>query len=569
MRQAFACLILASACLRPALADPAQPAVEYAFERRTDGSAVTVTASFAGDADGATEVAVQPDWGGVSADPAEFDHVVAAGPDAAPLNIAKGQGCAWTITHTPGQRITLTYDLRQPADRAPLPPGHNDYRTRVTPDLFQMIGNHGLLYPEHLCGEQPREYRVEWRGFDLPGFHAVCSFGAGATQAVTATADQFRQSLFIAGRLAYVQRDIKGTRVGVVISGDDWGFTPEQFGELTFKIVQTEREFFDDFSDPWYLISVTPEGHAQGGSFSLGGTALTNCFALYCNAGISLDENSHYVEQIRHVLAHEHFHTWNGLKLHIDGPEGSNYWFSEGFTEYFTRRMLRRAGLWDDKALLDDINRSLAEYDANPKRHAPNTQVQRDFWTDPDISKLPYRRGDLLALCLDEKIRAASAGKRSLDDVIRELVTRVRGGAPAPDREAVLALFQAEVGPEFMAGVRACIEDGIDPPLPARLGEPACELASGAVRGFDPGFDTQASGRDKQIVGINPGSGAQEAGLRDGMPLRSASIGAGGPAAAPRGEVEVQIDGAWRKITYDAVGPKTQVRRYKPDISRP
>ncbi|MCK6476546.1 MAG: hypothetical protein L6Q35_06920 [Phycisphaerales bacterium] len=540
----------------------ADPAFSVTFERTQDRSGVRVTAQFAGDADGTTTVSTVGDWGGVRADPSEFTDIGATAGGSS-LAISHGEGCSWTISHAPGADVTLTYVLREPADRQSLGRGHNDYRTRVRPELFQMTGNHGLLYPEHFQDRSTREHRVEWVGFDAVGEHALSSFGPDRVETVEIDGDGFRQGLFIAGRLAYEETTIKGNRVGLVISGDEWGFTPAQFAELTFRIIKTERDFFGDHSDPWYLVSVTPEGRVENGSFSLGGTALTNCFALYCNAGISLDEKNGHVEQIRHVLAHEYFHTWNGVKFRVEGPEGSNYWFSEGFTEWFTRRMLRLAGLWDDGAVLRNLNESITGYDSNARKNAANDQVTSGFWKDPDLSQLPYRRGDLVALCLDEEIRRVSGGNRSLDDAFRDLVTRARGENRMPDRAALMRVFEKETSPEFVARLRACIDDGADPPLPQNLSEFGATLGTSAMQSFDPGFDVTASGEQKRIVGIKAGSGAERAGLRDGMPLRRANIGGGDPGTPPRGTVEVEIDGEWKTIEYEAVGARRDVRAYR------
>lgn len=543
----------------------ADPAFILEFTRSTDGNTVRVTEHFAGDQDGVTDVAVENEWGGIAAETGSIVDVSALGSDGKSLVTKPSEsGIGWSITHAPGEAITLAYTLHQPPDRQPLGPGHNDYRTHVSPSLFQMIGNHGLLYPAHMEDGVTREHEVRWSGFDLPGFHTVSSFGSGSVQKATVDAGAFRQGLYIAGELALVERDLHGARIGVVISGTDWGFKPEQFADLAFTIIKTEREFFDDNSDPWYLVSVTPEGEASEHRFSLGGTALTNCFALYCNAGLTLAEGSPHVERIQGVLAHEYFHTWNGVKFHIDGPEGANYWFSEGFTNYFARRMLERAGLWGKDDVLRDLNEAVGGYDSLLKKNATNEEIRQGFWTDPDLSRLPYLRGDLIALALDQQIRAYTGGKRTLDDSFRSLIKAWPKGSGSPDREMVLRILAGDAGQEFIDGLRPVIESGIDPPVPGEIPEHGATLATSTMRTFDPGFDVEKSQEARKIVGVKPGSGAEKAGLKDGMPLRRATIGEGGaPGAAPRGEVEVEVDGDWMKIAFDAVSPLLHVRTFK------
>jgi predicted metalloprotease with PDZ domain len=539
-----------------------QPDLRYTFEDLA-GPAVRVTAALTGDADGVTEFCVKSDWGGSDAEIASFTQIVATAAGRA-LSVVHDGKLTWTVTHEPGAVIEFSYVLSEPRDRKPNERGVNDYRTRVRDDLFQMNGNHGLLYPAHLADGAEHLHEVVWNGFESDGVHALSSFGPGKVEQTKKVSDEFLHSLFVAGNVAYVEKPTASGKIGVVISGDDWGFTPREFADLAFKIIETERAFFNDHSDPWYFLSVTPEGKVDNSGFSLGGTALTNSFALFCNAGISLKPDGPFLHQIEHVLAHEYFHNWNGVKFRLDGEEGSNYWFSEGFTEFFTRRMLRLAGLWDDAKLLADLNRSIGEYDSLGRKNAPNADIIKEFWTDRDISRLPYRRGDLLAIVLDEKLRASSNGSYSLDDLYREFIARHPAGSRMPEREEFLALVEKHTDAEFVAMFSRVIDEGIDPPLPSKIAEFGVLLAAGGSRSFDPGFDTAKSQAAKEITGVVAGSGAEEAGLKNGLSLRRASIGPGaGPNDAPRGEVEVQVDGEWKTIKYDAVGPVKQVRVYQ------
>jgi predicted metalloprotease with PDZ domain len=555
-------ILTASVLACAAQARQGEPALGYTIENLA-GPQVRVTALLKGDADGTTDFCVQSDWGGSDAEIASFTQAVAksAGRE---LRVVHDGKLTWTVTHDPGAAIEFSYVLVEPGDRKQYERGHNDYRTRVRDDLFQMIGNHGLLYPAHLADGQERLHEVVWSGFEGNGVHAVSSFGPGKVEQTVKASEEFLHSLFIAGNVAYVEKPTASGKIGVVISGDDWGFTSQEFADLAFRIIETERTFFSDHSDPWYFLSVTPEGKVDNSGFSLGGTALTNSFALFCNAGISLKPDGPFLHQIEHVLAHEYFHNWNGVKFRLDGEEGSNYWFSEGFTEFFTRRMLRLAGLWDGAKVLADINRSIGEYDSLERRNAPNADIIKEFWTDRDISRLPYRRGDLLAIVLDERLRASSNGSYSLDDLYREFIAGYPRGSKMPGRDELLALIEKHTDAEFARTFRSVIEQGIDPPLPAKLHESGASLASGGSRSFDPGFDTAASQARKEIVGLVAGSGAEEAGLKNGLALQRASIGPGaGPNDAPRGEVEVKIDGEWKTINYDAVGPLKQVRVYQ------
>jgi predicted metalloprotease with PDZ domain len=531
---------------------------------------IAVVLEFRGDDDGQTVLETSKEWGGIEADPAYMQNISASvdGVEAAVKAVSNWQ---WSISHAVGKPIRLRYELRERANVAPLERGANDYRTSINDRVVRFIGNHALMMPERFDDGAERTFAVSWIGFDRPGWRVASSYGSGADDiAVTMTADKFRHALFVAGEVRVVERRIRDTLVGFVFAHDGpweatWNFDAGEFADLAVRVIAAQREFFDDFSDPWYLVSVTPQGRIEGGGFWLGGTALTNCFSLYCSAGIAVDPSSPFRSSVERLLAHEYFHTWNGLKLHVEGEQGSNYWFSEGFTEFFTRRMLARAGLWSAGQVLDDLSRSVAEYDANPRRHVPNSTVQSEFWKDQDTGKVPYRRGDLVAVALDEEIRRRSGGSRSLDDVIRELVNAARSGEAMPTTEALLSRFERETDAGFMEPLRRSIFEGSDVPLPATLSDPRARLTTGGMRTFDPGFDMEAARKEKVVRGVKPGSGAEEAGLRDGMKIRSATISSGSTTEPPKGEVVViGEDGAERTFVYDAVGAVSPVRRYEP-----
>jgi hypothetical protein len=124
---------------------------------------------------------------------------------------------------------------------------------------------------------------------------------------------------------------------------------------------------------------------------------------------MKLEPGSDDAARIALLLAHEHFHHWNGGKIRMEETEQLAYWFSEGFTDFFARRILLRCGLFDVAEYVRRLNESLALYWTEPMRHEKNARIAADFWKVQSIGELPYRRGDLVALLLDHEIRATSA----------------------------------------------------------------------------------------------------------------------------------------------------------------
>ena len=110
--------------------------------------------------------------------------------------------------------------------------------------------------------------RVVWRGFADMGFTALSSFSA-EQDAFTAetTLNHFLHSLFMAGDIRHHELEVRGGPVHVGIYGREWKFTDEDFLGLTAEIMELERGFFDDFDQPYYLITTLQVGDERSGSF--------------------------------------------------------------------------------------------------------------------------------------------------------------------------------------------------------------------------------------------------------------------------------------------------------------
>lgn len=533
--------------------------------------ALSVGLSFKGDEDGSTTISLPEQWGGIADHAADVASItaIADSPEATPIRIVADGPRAWRVEHAPGQRVRCSYFIRPVGRDKPVL--GNDYRSTVSPDLVQIIGHLALAYPEHLRSPDPRTILVDLSGLDRRDWAVASSFGPGpGPRTVRMPGDKFLHSTIVAGRGRLIERTVGANRVGVYVHHDGFDFDHDRFADLCQRIIATERDFFADHTDPWFLVTMVPRGSIASGGYSLGGTGLTNAFALFCSAGISLDPGSHHLAPIERLLAHEYMHTWIGGKISPSSEQASvvdeplHYWFTEGFTDFFARRVLHSAGLWSDEQYARDLSDSLGRYEQSPEIAAPNARIAEAFWTDPNVRELPYRRGDLLALALDEEIRARSGGERSLDTFLRDLLVRAVENGEHPGNEALFARVEAFTDPGFADRMREFVESGGPAPVPDRTTVPALELTTRTMRSTDPGFDVEATRESKIVTGVIPGSGAARAGLTDGMAMVSFRMdgGSGGPSQA----VAVVRDsgGEERTITYDAVSPPRVTRAFAP-----
>lgn len=525
------------------LVDPATPLVAVHVETT-------------GDADGMSEFSLAEGWAGIVEAGRDLELVEASG-ERDMLACERTRSFSWSVKHAPGEHLRVTFELSPTTHRAVNGPPEY-YLPILEPGLLHALGAQTLPAPEHLDGEEERELTLTWTGFAEAGWNTTSSFGGGPSITITLALDAFRHALFLAGDVRLYERKIEGQTLALALHGT-WKFKDEEFVDLAERIVRLGRDFFADHAEhPYYLISLIPVGKGAGSSW--GGTGLTDSFALFMTSDNTL-ATSESGGGVAWLLAHELFHEWNGHVITLAQPEELGYWFSEGFTDFYARRLLARAGLLTPAQELASWNQRLAAYAANPERHAPAARVQEAFWSVRAVGDLPYQRGDVLALYVDHAIRAHSQGARSLDDLMRELVARGRAGG-APHTSASLAAAIGEfAGEESAAAVRDWALAGREPEFPAELALPGLRLVASDVPSFDTGFEHEASIQGGVVRGVVAGSPAAAAGLRDGMRLLSWSV-ARGNASQPI-EITVQDGEATRTLRYLPHGKPIQGWRFE------
>ncbi len=113
-------------------------------------------------------------------------------------------------------------------------------------------------------------------------------------------------------------------------------------------------------------------------------------------------------------VGHEIFHIWNGQAINFRGQE---YWFSEGFTEYYSRVVSTRLGFTSEDSFLENLERAcelyLSKQGAFSMRDAGKNKSAN--------SDLVYQGGSLVAATLDVQIRKLTQNQKSLDDVMKQV----------------------------------------------------------------------------------------------------------------------------------------------------
>jgi predicted metalloprotease with PDZ domain len=253
-----------------------------------------------------------------------------------------------------------------------------------------------------------------------------------------------------------------------VVAGALPSFDGEKLLADTRKICEAEIRFWHPRGKPphkqyVFMLNAVDDGY--------GGLEHRNSTALIC-ARRDLPRledkrpNEGYTTLLG-LISHEYFHTWNVKRLRPAAFAEFDYsqenytpqlWFFEGFTSYYDDLLLRRAGLIDDATYLRLLNKTINQVQQTPGRLVQTVaQASFDAWVkyyrqDENTSNATvsyYTKGALVALCLDLTLR--SEGRTTLDEVMRALFTRCKGGPMREDdlREVLLALacrsFDAEL----------------------------------------------------------------------------------------------------------------------------
>jgi hypothetical protein len=173
------------------------------------------------------------------------------------------------------------------------------------------------------------------------------------------------------------------------------------------------------------------------------GTALTGSFMLSGGPDSGRETGG---EAPRGTFFHEMIHMWVGF---VEGPMGVTSWFSEGLTTYYSLLLPYRGGYETLDELNRGINRLAASYFENPARLMSAVEIVQVGFGDEDIRHMPYQRGALYFADLDARIRAKSAGSRSLDSLMKEIFRKRESEQGFTfDHQAWIDRVTAELGDE-------------------------------------------------------------------------------------------------------------------------
>jgi predicted metalloprotease with PDZ domain len=383
--------------------------------------------------------------------------------DGEPARWHKVAKDSWSIDVRPGALLRVQYRV---------------YAFDLTVRTAHLDDSHGFFNPACICmALVGRESAVHRLRVEAPaGWRVTTGLDAVDGWFSASDYDELIDSPFECGTHRLVQFEVDGRPHEVAL----WGTGNEDIDRIVAdsrRIVLAARDMFGGLPYRRYVFIVLLADGLYGGL-----EHRNSVVNLYDRWGFQPERR---YERFLGLTAHEFFHVWNVKRIRPQplGPfdyRGENYtrqlWAMEGITSYYDNLLLVRAGLITPARYLELLAEDIVKHEALPGKDLQSlAESSFDAWIKyyrPDEHSgnsgvSYYLKGSLAALLLDLLIRHRTAGRRSLDDVMRLLFERYPVTGPGfddalgirPEVEQVLAAGGAadcDVGAFFSDVIAGC-----------------------------------------------------------------------------------------------------------------
>ena len=346
--------------------------------------------------------------------------------DGRPLAVATEKENAWRI-QTPRGEAIVRYRIQLPPEN---PTSRAVWHTALRADGASINSTDTFLYlPDFPRSRVQVGFNIPetWQlGAELTG-GVMPSLGRPGARVVSADATTLLDSPILLGSLRTWSFVVQGVPHRVVY----WPLpnaTPFDTTEFVSSIERFARQAFALFGKaPYKSYTFLIEDGAWGGLEHVGSVSIGAQ-----SSDLARDPRSQMGE-----IAHEYFHTWNLVALNPRGPLPASanppthtleLWWSEGVTMYYAETLQRRAGIPEGgQTRVRDLEEEIDRFHGN----AGNSYLspEKGSWASidpPDLSTGDYlsnyyTQGRLIAHALDIIIGDSTAGRRGIDDVMRQL----------------------------------------------------------------------------------------------------------------------------------------------------
>ena len=439
--------------------------------------------TFDGDSDGTTEIDLPSKWAGSEGlEKHLYDFIVIGG-----TLIGNKDPSRRTVRHQPGARLTVRYRVLDGQ------PGLPDARTFekaqpiVEADWFYLHAEGVFAIP---VDRENAPARFHW-GHRPKGWRLASDLDV--TDSISLTVNQVASAVLIGGKsLRLTKRQVGGQPVMLAALGQ-WTFSDAMLYDRIATLISVENAMLSAPAKP-FLVTLAPLTGSEKGSFSYGGTGRTSGFALTSTDNIPLND-------FTRLLAHEYAHRWFGQSFGPYADGATDYWFTEGFTDWFANQAMVKSDLWTISDWRASINELLFRYAGSTARNLTDAELSTQFWTNPDAMQVQYDRGHLTAMLLDTQLKSRKSG------LLKSL--RHMADTSANAREDEVSRLDRLTGANLVTVSR----EAANRPLPVSLFGPCGSLHTVTQPIYDRGFtmtpnkvvDTVPKTSPAWIAGLRPG----------------------------------------------------------------
>jgi predicted metalloprotease with PDZ domain len=450
------------------------------------------------------------------------EAVRAATPAGEPLAVAKSSKNRWRIETGGADRVTVTYRVycREMSVRT----------NWVEADFAMLNGASTFLTPAD-AAPRPHDVRIELAPGWSESVTALPPAPDGRPHGYRAADfDTLVDSPIVAGNPATYAFTVEGTPHALVNVGEGGVWDGPTSAADVERIVREQHRTWGFFPYERYLfLNMLVE--AGGGLEHRDST-------LLMTSRWTTRDRRRYLRWLG-TVSHELFHAWNVKQLRPAALGPFDYereaftpslWMVEGLTSYYGPLAVHRAGISTREEFLEALSGPIEALQTTPGRLVqPVADASYDAWikyyrrneNSPNTTVSYYTKGAVIGFLLDARVREATGGQRSLDDVLKAAYARYsgeRGFRPGEFEGVASAVAGVDLGGWFDGAVRSTDELDYGPAL-AWYGLEFAPDARGDEDAPAPawlGLGTRVDRGRLLVAGVQRGTPGYEAGFNVG-----------------------------------------------------
>src|SRR5882672_5752002 len=355
------------------------------------------------------------------------ETLTASGPDGRALDVDKSKKNHWRIATGGAPVITVKYRVYC---------REMSVRTNWVETDFALLNGAPTFITLADLSPRPHEVIINPASGWKRSITALPAMGGGDHRYRAPDYDTLVDSPIVIGNPAVYDFEVDGKKHSLVNVGESGVFDGARAAKDLEAIVKEDGRLWGFLPYDRYIFfnMITESG---------GGLEHKNSTVLMTNRWSTRTRRA-YLAWLQ-LASHEYFHAWNVKRLRPAelGPfdyENENItrslWIAEGFTDYYADLQVARAGLQTRDEYLEDLSNTIELLQTTPGRLVQSAEMASfDAWIKyyrPDensnnTSISYYTKGTVIAFLLDAKIRKATNGAKSLDDVMRTAYQKFSG----------------------------------------------------------------------------------------------------------------------------------------------